>query len=194
MQLLGSSWPLESCALTFSEPQMVVICLYVLHQLNYTTTHKVLIIMSASLCVKILYSGNLQNRLCRHKIRTSCLNRFIAHWLCRSIFETVTNVFVSVFVQACPPGIQCQICHMTFTDQSAISAHYDTVHAQGPSTERRHECEVCGKKFTAKCSLKLHIRTIHGVGDVKTFECDVCSKVFNLKGNLTAHLRRVHKT
>ena len=106
-------------------------------------------------------------------------------------------MIVLVFVQVWPPGIQCQICHMTFSDQSAISAHYDTAHAQSSGKpehpDARHECEVCAKKFTKKGNLKAHLSTIHGVGDVKTFECDVCSKVFKEKGNLTKHLQRVHK-
>ena len=87
---------------------------------------------------------------------------------------------------------------MTFSDQSAIGAHYDTAHAQSSSRSRqehpdaRHECEVCGRKFTEKGSLKLHLSTIHGVGDVKTFQCDVCSRVFKEKGTLTNHLSQVH--
>ena len=107
-------------------------------------------------------------------------------------------MFVSVFAQAWPPGIQCQICYMTFSDQSAISAHYDTAHAQSSTSkperpDARYECEICGRKFMQRGYLKTHRRTVHGVGDVKNFECGVCSKVFNLKSNLTAHLRRVHK-
>ena len=86
---------------------------------------------------------------------------------------------------------------MTFSDHSAISAHYDTAHAQSCRSrpehpDARHECEVCGRKFTEKRSLNLHLKTIHGVGDVKTFQCDVCSQVFKEKGNLKKHLAVVH--
>ena len=85
---------------------------------------------------------------------------------------------------------------MTFSDSSAISAHYDTAHAQSSGrperADARHECDVCGRKFTEKRSLKRHINAIHGDGDVQTFECSVCSKVFNVKGNLTQHLSTVH--
>ena len=95
-------------------------------------------------------------------------------------------------------GIQCQICHLMFSHQSAISAHYDTAHAQSSGRGRpeqpdaKHECEHCGRKFTQKHHLRTHMSTVHGVGDVKTFECGVCSKTFNVKSNLTAHLRRIH--
>ena len=85
---------------------------------------------------------------------------------------------------------------MTFSDSAAISAHYDTAHAQSNSRpehpDARYECEVCGRKFTKKGHLKIHLSTVHGVGDVRTFQCDVCSRVFKEKGGLTRHLNTVH--
>ena len=88
---------------------------------------------------------------------------------------------------------------MMFSDQSAISAHYDTAHAQSSSRpprpehpDARHECEVCGRKFVEKYHLKNHLSTVHGVGEVRTFQCDVCSRVFKEKGALTRHLNIVH--
>ena len=103
-----------------------------------------------------------------------------------------------LLLQTWPPGIQCQICHMTFSDQSAISAHYDTAHAQSSGRpehpDARHECEVCGRKFTAKKHLYRHMRTVHRVGDVKTFKCDICSKTFTQKSSLKSHLETVHNS
>ena len=102
--------------------------------------------------------------------------------------------------QVWPPGIQCQICHVMFSDQSAISAHYDTAHSQSSRPPRpehpdaRYECEVCGRKFTEKGNLKKHMSTVHGVGDVKTFQCDICSRVFKEKSKLARHKKAVHKT
>ena len=85
---------------------------------------------------------------------------------------------------------------MTFNDQSAISSHYDTAHAQsGGRPERpdaRYECEICGRKFTEKSNLKSHLRNIHGLGDAKTFQCDLCPKVCALKTNLKQHMADVH--
>ena len=101
-----------------------------------------------------------------------------------------------------PPGIQCQLCPMTFSNESAISAHYDTAHA--PSNTRapppprpehpdaRHPCNVCGRNFTLKQNLRKHMRTVHKIGDVKTFRCDVCFKSFTQKGSLKLHLSTVH--
>ena len=85
---------------------------------------------------------------------------------------------------------------MTFNDQSAISSHYDTAHAQsGGRPERpdaRYECEICGRKFTEKSSLKSHLRNIHGLGDAKTFQCDACSYVTKRRHDLKIHMSNVH--
>ena len=87
---------------------------------------------------------------------------------------------------------------MTFSDQSAISAHYDTAHAQSSSSSRpehpdaRHECEVCGRKFTTRRWMRHHIAHEHGVGDAETFQCDICSYVAKRKSHLKMHLSAVH--
>ena len=97
--------------------------------------------------------------------------------------------------QAGPPGIQCQLCYMMFSDQSAISTHYDTVHSQtrrAKRSEGRHECDVCGKKLSDKRWLRHHMATVHGVGDVEKLQCDVCSRVFNHKANLSTHMKKKH--
>ena len=124
-------------------------------------------------------------------------------WFWSSLLMTrhdINDSRVALCVQVWTPGaIQCQICYMTFNDQSAISAHYDTAHAQSSSRGRperpdaRHECDVCGRKFTRKFDLKTHLSTVHDVGDVKTFQCDSCSRVFKHKHVLNRHLRTVHK-
>ena len=88
---------------------------------------------------------------------------------------------------------------MTFSDQSAISAHYVVAHGRsncGASRPEQHEakypCEICGKKFTQSGSMYKHVRTVHGVGDVKTYRCDVCSRVFKMKHHLTRHVSSAH--
>ena len=118
----------------------------------------------------------------------------------RYLNHDLTCVFKPIYLicqQARTWDIQCQICYMTFSDQSAISAHYDTAHAQSSSSrpehpDARYECDVCYRKFTQKGSLKVHLSTVHGVGDVKTFQCDVCSKIFTHKSSLKLHLSTVH--
>ena len=65
---------------------------------------------------------------------------------------------------------------MTFSDQSAMSAHNDKAHAPSktkPSTKTstrpprpehpyaKHQCDICGRKFTTVSSLNLHQRTVH---------------------------------
>ena len=85
---------------------------------------------------------------------------------------------------------------MTFSNQSAISAHYDTAHAQSSGKpehpDARYKCEVCCRKFVDKYVLKKHLSTVHGAGDVKTFQCDSCSRMFKEKSKLKRHISRVH--
>ena len=88
-------------------------------------------------------------------------------------------------------GIRCQICYMTFTDQSTINAHYEAMHDN--SARGAHACEFCNKRYTTKQWLRQHMTTAHGVGEARKFTCDVCSREFNRKSNLTTHIKRMHK-
>ena len=105
---------------------------------------------------------------------------------CRKHFAH--NIYI--VLQDVLSGIQCQLCHMMFDDQSAINAHYDTAHSQ--RRDFKHECDVCGKKYAEKSTLKRHLSTIHAVGDVKTFQCDVCSRIFKYKWDLAKHIKKAH--
>ena len=124
---------------------------------------------------------------------------FTVQWhycISQYMYENSNFILLLCVPQVWPPGIQCQICHMTFSDQSAINAHYDTAHSNTTITRARpgegtHACDVCGKKFTQKSSLNKHVSTVHS--DVKNFECDVCSQTFTQKSSLKRHLNTVHK-
>ena len=98
-------------------------------------------------------------------------------------------------IQTWPTVAQCHLCQMTFSDQSAVSAHFDTAHAQSSTKtenpDARHKCEVCGRKFTQKSNLTQHLRTVHSAGN-PTYKCKICGKQFNEKRNLVLHLRNDH--
>ena len=83
---------------------------------------------------------------------------------------------------------------MTFNDQSAISAHYETAHAQSSgSRDARYECTVCGKKMTSKQSFEQHMTNVHGLGEKRSFTCDLCGYVISYKTALNRHIRTIHK-
>ena len=108
---------------------------------------------------------------------------------CSNRFKEVSFCF-----QFRSSGIQCQICHMVFNDQSAISAHYDTAHAQSSDNPNaKYECTVCGKKMTSKQSLERHKTNTHGLGEKTSLSCDVCGYVTYYKSALTRHMKTVHK-
>ena len=115
------------------------------------------------------------------------------------MFFSVTDAFVVTFLQKWTSALQCQMCHMTFSDQSAISAHYTTAHSHNIRTPRAkrgtgtNECEVCGKRYMGRDKLKMHMADVHGIGELKTFQCEFCPKVFKQKSHLQAHLKRKHE-
>ena len=86
--------------------------------------------------------------------------------------------------------IRCQICHVTFADQSTLNTHYETKHHTAQGT---YACDVCDKRYTTKQWRRHHMALAHGVGEARKFTCDVCSREFNTKSNLSSHLKRKHK-
>ena len=123
-------------------------------------------------CVSLI---NKRSKHSSQPVRVTCAERSSSF----SAFSQTT--YASCLIQTWPPVVQRQICHMTFSDQSAISVHHDTAHAQSSTIARpcrpehpdaRHKCEVCGRKFTKKSSLSLHLRTVHST-DGPRYECDI---------------------
>ena len=93
---------------------------------------------------------------------------------------------------------------MTFGDQTAVFAHYDTAHAYDSSSsstvtrqqprEATHECTFCSWKFVYKGALTTHLANMHDIKpDVKTFTCEICSKVLASRQHLKVHLSGVHR-
>ena len=91
-------------------------------------------------------------------------------------------------------GIQCQICHMRFIDQSALNSHYDTVHAQNVAhPNAKYDCSVCSKKYTSAQNLRFHQAKSHGIGELKTFSCQFCDAVYQEKRSLLRHVQKMHE-
>ena len=113
--------------------------------------------------------------------------------------EYVCDIVLTINIpvlQALTIGLQCQICHVMFLDQSAINAHYDTAHTgtfqRAKPGEGAHACDVCDKRFSSKPYLRHHMAKSHGVGEVEKFQCDLCSRVFGHKSHLNRHIRQIH--
>ena len=90
-------------------------------------------------------------------------------------------------------GIQCQICHMRFLDQSTISAHYNTVHAPDRIIIAKFECSLCCKKYTSAQNLRFHRAKSHGIGELKMFSCQFCDAVYREKRSLLRHVQKMHE-
>ena len=91
----------------------------------------------------------------------------------------VGQVIISLCYMFFLPNISV-MCHMTFADESALIAHYDTAHA--PSRGRQHslrlECEFSGTKFGDLSSKRRHLRSASATCDVKMLQCDLCLSFF----------------
>ena len=114
--------------------------------------------------------------------------------------NVLTTLLPVLQVNASASGIKCQICHVVFLNQSAITDHYNSEHSglaiahYAQRGQGAHACDVCDKRYTTKQSLQRHMATVHAVGEAQTFKCDVCSREFNVKSNLTAHIKRMHNS
>ena len=98
--------------------------------------------------------------------------------------------------QSLPLGIKCEICHVTFSSQSAISAHNDTAHAQNDNQLERTIANdsrgVCGKLLSNEYKVKEHRSVVHGISGQSHVTCEVCGKTLSNKYKLKRHLETVH--
>ena len=125
-----------------------------------------------------------------------------------------------VCFQAWSLAIQCPLCSMTFSDQSAMSAHCDMAHDQSKTecatmlqpthphamTEsdslgekgqsstvddvNPNQCVICFKVCQTKLHLAQHLTLMHGAG--KNYQCKVCFKNYKSNGHLKSHTSSVH--
>ena len=89
---------------------------------------------------------------------------------------------------------------MTFRDQWAINAHYETAHGsfdRQRSAVPTHECPECGKMITSKSNLTVHMKTMHAgeqifVCRIKDHFGNMCARPFKTKYYLARHIKKVH--
>ena len=92
---------------------------------------------------------------------------------------------------------ECRLCHVTFSDQSALAAHNHATHrlrsTHPEHPDARFECHVCGRKFTEKSNVVIHLKTVHAPdGERRRYQCEICGIKFTLKGNLKKHMSNFH--
>ena len=57
----------------------------------------------------------------------------------------------------------CEICGKTYSLQSTVRKHVETVHADKESKEKtKMQCSICGKWLSCEYTLKSHMRTHTG--------------------------------
>lgn len=84
------------------------------------------------------------------------------------------------------PTIICDECDRTFSYQSTLLQHKNSVHRG----IRPYPCHMCSKSFFLSHHLRDHILTHTGE---KPFACDQCDKAFNRSKLLSEHKIRLHQ-
>ena len=90
-------------------------------------------------------------------------------------------------IQKEKPSFQCSDCGSTFTKQSNLKLHIETIHEK----KKPWLCSECGTSFGKQDGLKRHISIVHK-GE-RPFSCSLCDRSFTEKGHLKKHIQAVHE-
>lgn len=82
--------------------------------------------------------------------------------------------------------VQCQICHMEFSNISELKLHIQLHHAHDKNAFP-FVCDMCNRGFFSQRGLQHH-KEKHSAG----FECQMCSKKFSYSRNLKRHQEVFH--
>ena len=80
-------------------------------------------------------------------------------------------------------AIPCQVCGSSFTKNSSLKHHVETIH----EGKRPHKCTFCHESFSAKSNLTRHVNSIHVTDKPLPFSCKKCKREFKRSDNLKAH-------
>ena len=79
-----------------------------------------------------------------------------------------------------------QFCGQTFSCNSNLRSHVDTVHKK----LKKHKCTYCKKEFGQLPHLKKHVIIAHEKQDIV---CDLCGKSFPHPDYLKRHIKGFHE-
>ncbi len=79
----------------------------------------------------------------------------------------------------------CEICGMSFTQQSYLKYHQTSNHDKTLNLES-YKCNLCEKKFATPVNLKYHHTTQHE--KLYRFHCEVCNHGVNHSSHLKLHM------
>lgn len=130
--------------------------------------------------------------------------------------ETNHEPLVQVSVIGTDNPFECEKCHRTFKNKSALGKHRTKCIKPGDTTEDRalksYDCEVCKKVFQAFHTLKYHQKEAHNCEPSEKYveqyklerieikannrlsACDLCFKTFASVASLSRHTKSKHDT
>ena len=80
---------------------------------------------------------------------------------------------------------ECDQCHKTYSDSSALRHHKQAVHHG-----IKYACDQCDYQATQRCHLTRHVQNMHeGV----KYACDQCDYQATQRSNLTVHIQSKHE-
>lgn len=109
---------------------------------------------------------------------------------CNSSFPSKSRRDIHQNVEHLKQSYPCEICGKTYSLQSTVRKHVETVHADKESKEKtKMQCSICGKWLSCEYTLKSHMRTHTGE---KPYKCNFCDESFVSATWMGIHRRKMH--
>ena len=101
----------------------------------------------------------------------------------REVFENTSDKKSPKKSNKRKKAIPCQVCGSSFTKNSSLKHHVETIHER----KKPHKCTFCHESFSAKSNLTRHVNSIHVTDKPLPFSCKKCKRGFKRSDNLKAH-------